>query len=112
MGPEIQIGLRIPSLRMRACSVVRFIPRMFAAPRAPAMRHSVCRSARKMCCRSMSSKVEIEAVANEAGVACSATGAPCALRSSDSGTRKSLAGDNKTARSIKFYSSRIFPGHA
>ena len=45
---------------MRAWSVVRFMPSKVAAPLGPAMRHSVCLRARKMCWRSASSSVEIE----------------------------------------------------
>src|SRR2546430_10316552 len=52
----------MPSLRMRACSVVRFMPRRTAAPLGPAMRHCVCFKARRMCWRSASSRVEIEEV--------------------------------------------------
>ena len=46
---------------MRAWSVVRFMPRRTAAPWGPAMRHCVCFKARRMCWRSASSSVEIEA---------------------------------------------------
>src|SRR3977135_2823129 len=52
----------MPSLRMRACRVVRFMPRRIAAPLGPAMRHCVCFKARWMCWRSASSRVEIEEV--------------------------------------------------
>src|SRR5437588_10975303 len=61
--PYDQTGRRIPSLRMRAWSVVRFMPRTTAAPLGPAMRHCVCFSARRMCWRSASSSVEMEEVA-------------------------------------------------
>ena len=49
-------GRRMPNFRMRACSVVRFIPSKAAAPFGPAIRHSVWRSARRICCRSASSQ--------------------------------------------------------
>src|SRR5258706_5794815 len=52
----------MPSLRMRAWSVVRFMPRRTAAPLGPAMRHCVCFKARRMCWRSASSRVEIAEV--------------------------------------------------
>src|SRR2546421_8749271 len=52
----------MPSLRMRACNVVRFIPRRTAAPRGPPMRHCVCFKARRMCWRSASWRVKIEEV--------------------------------------------------
>src|SRR6266568_1016291 len=52
----------MPSLRMRAWSVVRFMARSVAAPLVPAMRHCVCLRARRMCWRSASSRVEIEEV--------------------------------------------------
>jgi hypothetical protein len=45
---------------MRAWSVVRFMPRRSAAPLEPAIRHSVWRSARRICCRSASWRVEIK----------------------------------------------------
>src|SRR5712691_10829852 len=49
----------MPSLRMRAWRVVRLMSRRTAAPLGPAMRHSVCFKARRMCWRSASSRVEI-----------------------------------------------------
>src|SRR6266849_149710 len=52
----------MPSLRMRAWSVVRFVSRRTAAPFGPPMRHCVCFKARRMCWRSASSRVEIEEV--------------------------------------------------
>src|SRR6266478_1369006 len=55
----------MPSLRMRAWSVVRFMARSVAAPLVPAMRHCVCLRARRMCWRSASSRVEIEGVKEE-----------------------------------------------
>src|SRR6266403_732305 len=52
----------MPSLRMRAWRVVRLMSRRTAAPLGPAMRHCVCFNARRMCWRSASSRVEIEAL--------------------------------------------------
>src|SRR5258706_122630 len=51
----------MPSLRMRAWRVVRLMSRSTAAPLGPAMRHCVCFRARRMCWRSASSRVQIEA---------------------------------------------------
>src|SRR5580698_86797 len=104
----------MPSLRIRACSVVRFMARIAAAPFGPAMRHSVWRSARRMCWRSASSRVEIDEVdeleeAKEVEDEESVPAAEVPARfaksldfSSLTRTRNSLPGDSRTARSIKF----------
>src|SRR5712692_2659885 len=110
-------GRRMPSLRMRACRVVRFMPRRTAAPLGPAMRHCVCFKARRMCWRSASSRVEIEEgeevrevkeVKDEEGS--EAEAASAADLSSEKGTRSSLPGESRTARSMRFSSSRTLPG--
>src|SRR5580704_11174867 len=105
---------------MRAWSVVRFIPRTTAAPLGPAIRHSVRRSARRMCWRSASSRVEIEALEEAEGAKEAElndgeeTSPPPGARKTDfrseTGTRSSLPGERSTARSMKFSSSRILPG--
>src|SRR6266581_2014360 len=59
----------MPSLRMRACNVVRFMPRRTAAPFGPPMRHCVCFKARRMCWRSASWRVKIDEVLEFADVA-------------------------------------------
>src|SRR5712692_7889911 len=109
------------SLRMRAWRVVRFMPRRTAAPLGPAMRHCVCFKARRMCWRSASSRVEIEAV-EEAGDVKEAKevkeeeeSAPVvAARAADfnsaKGMRSSFPGERRTARSMRFSSSRTLPG--
>src|SRR5213078_1659455 len=98
-------GRRMPSLRMRAWSVVRFMPSSVAAPLGPAMRHWVCLSARRMCWRSASSRVEIEAVKEveeaeepkdeEESAPYAALGADSSL-SSERGMRSSLPGERST----------------
>jgi hypothetical protein len=83
-------------LRMRAWSVVRFMPRRAAAPFGPAMRHSVWRKARRMCWRSASARVERgEADEAEGAEAGEKRSAPAAARvadlSSESGREKNSA---------------------
>src|SRR5207244_13181646 len=99
-------GRRMPSLRMRAWSVVRFMPSRVAAPLGPALRHCVCLSARQICWRSASSRVEIEEVKVEEGAeevkgaeasAPGATGEPEACLSSERGMNSSWPGDRNTA---------------
>src|SRR3981081_1074424 len=109
----------MPSLRMRAWSVVRFMSRRTAAPLGPAMRHCVCFKARRMCWRSASSRVEIEEV-EEVGEAKgakdeeeSAPGAALEMAvdfNSVTGTRSSLPGERRTAGAERFSSSRTLPG--
>src|ERR1700676_936338 len=98
----------MPSLRMRACSVVRFMPRRTAAPLGPAMRHCVCFKARRMCWRSASSRVEIEEVEEveevkevkeEEGSVAKAALEMAVDFNSVRGTRSSLPGERRTARS-------------
>src|ERR1700682_6821266 len=50
----------MPSLRILACRVVRFMPNSTAAPRGPWMRQHVARRARRMCSRWVSSNVAKE----------------------------------------------------
>src|SRR6266478_8247250 len=106
----------MPSLHMRAWSVVRFMPRRTAAPLGPAMRHSVWRSARRMCWRSASSRVEIEDVDEVEEIKevkeDSVPGVEMeeADFNSETGTRSSLPGESRTARSRRFSSSRTLPG--
>src|SRR5260370_6132178 len=105
---------------MRAWSVVRFMPRSVAAPLVPAMRHCVCLRARRMCWRSASSRVEIEEVkeaedGKEVEEKEEEESAPAAVASaedlsSEIGMRSSLPGERRTARSIRFSSSRTLPG--
>src|SRR6266849_9847941 len=112
-------GRRMASLRMRAWSVVRFMPRSIAAPLGPAMRHCVCFKARRMCWRSASSMVEIgelkeveevSEVKGEEGSVAEFALEPEADFSSARGTRSSRPGESSTARSIRFSSSRTLPG--
>ena len=109
-------GRRMPSLRMRAWSVVRFMPSSAAAPLGPAMRHCVCLSARKMCWRSASSRVEIEEAkeaeeaTGEEALAPETAAEPEPSLSSESGMRSSFPGESSTARSTRFSSSRTLPG--
>src|SRR5437879_12164256 len=109
----------MPSLRMRAWSVVRFMPRMAAAPFGPAMRHCVCLRARRMCWRSASSRVEIEEVKEgeevkdgkeEEGPVTAWEEAFAADLNSDSGTRSALPGVRRTARDGRVRSARMWPG--
>src|SRR6266849_10741387 len=108
----------MPSLRMRACSVVRFMPRRPAEPLGPAMRHCVCFKARRMCWRSASSRVEIEEVeeADEVKEVKDALdeeeSAPEAEVDFNSvrETQSSRPGESRTARSMRFSSSRTLPG--
>src|SRR5437588_12371980 len=113
----------MPSLRIRAWSVVRFMPRRTAAPLGPAMRHCVCFKARRMCWRSASSRVEIEEVEeadeikdvkdakDEEGWAPEAEAvARAADFNSAKGMRSSLPGESRTARWMRFSSSRTLPG--
>src|SRR5206468_9968634 len=104
---------------MRACSVVRFMPRSVAAPLAPAMRHCVCLRARRICWRSASSRVEIEEVkeaeeGKEVDEKEEESAPAAAVRaedlSSEIGMRSSLPGERRTAHSIRFSSSRTLPG--
>ena len=84
------------------------------------MRHSVWRSARRMCWRSASSSVEIEEVRELEDVKEDPDSVPAAelssrfassvVFSSLSGTRSSFPGERSTARSMKFSSSRMLPG--
>ena len=107
---------------MRAWSVVRFMPRRTAAPLGPAMRHCVCFKARRMCWRSASSRVEIaeaeeaeefkevkEAKEEEESVPGAALEMAVDFNSL-TGTRSSLPGERRTARSRRFSSSRTLPG--
>src|SRR5208337_2082484 len=118
---RLQTGRRMPSLRMRACRVVRFMPRRIAAPRGPAIRHWVWRRARRICWRSASSKVAMDANAGgalDAGAALRGDSVAVEIRSeagersrnSGRGTRSSLPGERRTARSTRFSSSRTLPG--
>src|SRR5260370_41163515 len=109
----------MPSLRMRAWSVVRFMARSVAAPLVPEMRHCVCLRARRMCWRSASSRVEIEEFKEEEdgkeAEEKEEESAPAAVASavelsSEVGMRSSLAGEKRTERSIRFSSSRTLPG--
>ena len=101
---------------MRAWRVVRFMPRRRAAPLGPAMRHWVCFKARRMCWRSASSSVEIEEaeevkeVKEEEGSVTDAGPSTEEDFNSAKGMRSSLPGERRTARSIKFSSSRTLPG--
>src|SRR6266436_4133185 len=110
----------MPSLRMRAWRVVRFMPRRSAAPFGPAMRHWVSFNARRMCWRSPSSRVgmeeevkEVEEVDEEKDEEESVPEAAPELAvdfNSVKGTRSSLPGERRTARSTRFSSSRTLPG--
>src|SRR5258708_24846010 len=112
----------MPSLRMRAWRVVRLMPRRTAAPLGPAMRHFVCFKARRMCRRSASSRLEIEGVeeaeevkdvkdANDEEGSAPAAALDMAVDfNSATGTRSSLPGERRTARSRRFSSSRTLPG--
>src|SRR2546427_6551935 len=104
---------------MRACRVVRFMPRSVAAPLVPAMRHCVCFRARRMCWRSASSRVEIEEVKEaEEGKDVEEKeeeSAPAAVAgaedlSSEKGVRSSLPGGKRTASSLRFSRSPTLPG--
>src|ERR1700724_1743717 len=104
---------------MRACSVVRFMPRRTAAHLGPAMRHCVCFKARRMCWRSASWRVEIEEseevkevneVKDEEESAPEAAPEAEVDFNSVRGTRSSLPGESRTARSMRFSSSRTLPG--
>ena len=87
----------------------------------PAMRHCVCFKARRMCWRSASSRVEIEEVEeadevkevndakDEEGSAPAAVARDAAFNSAK-GMRSSLPGESRTARSMRFSSSRTLPG--
>src|ERR1700687_4001869 len=109
------------SLRMRAWSVARFMPRRTAAPLGPAMRHCACFQARRMSWRSSSSRVEIAEVEAEEFKEVkdakdeeeSAPGAALEMAvdfNSVTGTRRSLPGERRPARSRRFSSSRTLPG--
>src|SRR5713226_5594523 len=112
-------GRRMASLRMRAWRVVRFMPRRTAAPLGPAMRHCVCFKARRMCWRSASSRVEIEEVKEvdevnevkeEEGSLAETVPEMELDFNSAKGMRSSLPGERRTARSMRFSSSRTLPG--
>src|SRR6266478_3858190 len=104
------------SLRIRAWRVVRFMPRRTAAPLGPAMRHWVCFKARRMCWRSASSRVEIEEVdevnevKEEEGSLAETVPEMELDFNSAKGMRSSLPGERRTARSMRFSSSRTLPG--
>ena len=83
---------RIPSLSMRACSVLRFNPSAVAAPFGPLITQSEAFSASRMCRRSASSMVSIFRPGAGAGSACRS------LR----GTFKIAPVDRITARSTRF----------
>src|SRR5260370_37903410 len=98
------------------------MPRRTAAPLGPAMRHCVCFMARRMCWRSASSRVEIEEgdeveevkevkdATDEEGSAPEAAPEMAADFNSATGTRSSLPGERRTARSRRCSSSRTLPG--
>src|SRR5229473_1317992 len=101
---------------------VRCTPRSTAAPLGPAMRHCVCFMARRICWRSASSRVEIEdaveveevkevkdAKDEERSVPAAALDMAVDFNSA-TGTRSSLPGERRTARSRRFSSSRTLPG--
>src|SRR5258708_38174489 len=111
----------MPSLRMRAWRVVRFMPRRSAAPCGPAIRHCVCFKARRMCWRSASSRVEMEEeevkdveevneAKDEGESGAEAAPEMAADFNAAKGTRSSLPGERRTARSMRFSSSRTLPG--
>src|SRR6266851_909356 len=110
----------MPSLRMRAWRVVRFMARRSAAPFGPAIRHCVSFKARRMCWRSASSRVgmeeevkEVEEVDEEEDEEESVPEAAPELAvdfNSVKGTRSSLPGERGTARLMRFSRLRKLPG--
>ena len=93
-------GRKIPCLFIRAISVVRFNPNLAAAPPGPPTRHPVVSNAFKIRMRSDSLKAS-----RAAEPRCDAA----LLSRRGFGSTPSLASTN--ARSIRFCSSRMFPGH-
>src|SRR4029077_8260549 len=87
-----------PSFRIFDCRVVRFMPSLAAAPCGPAKTQLVASRALRMWSRSAARRVRVSPTCSEGGL------------SSLSGTRRTGPGETITARSIKFSSSRIFPG--
>jgi hypothetical protein len=101
MDQEILLEREIPSFRMRAYKVVRLIPNRAAAPFGPMITPRVCCSVLQMCSRFKSSRV---------------TGSPDELTSAPDpslarGQQRVPPDVSITLHSMKFCSSRIFPGH-
>lgn len=91
----------IPKCFIFDCNVVRFKPSRTAAPRNPPICPRVSRSARRMCSRSVASKVSSLIFSTAATDSNSASGdtrtEPC---------------DSMTERSMKFSNSRTLPGQS
>ena len=101
MHQEILLERDIPSFRIREYKVVRLIPKRAAAPFGPMITPRVCCSVLQMCSRFKSSRV---------------TGSPGELTSAPDpslarGQQRVLPDVSITLHSMKFCSSRIFPGH-
>src|SRR6201987_6516815 len=100
MDQEVLLEREIPSFRMRAYKVVRLIPKRAAAPFGPMITPRVCCSVRKMCSRLTSSRVP--------------DGFDEAICAADlnlaSAQRRGRPDVKITLHSMKFSSSRMFPG--
>src|SRR5262245_36125191 len=88
----------MPSFFMREIRVVRLSPRRTAAPFGPPTRPSVSRSVRTICSRSDEADTTDPFIAEVPSL------------NSDAGTFSALPRVRITARSMKFSSSRTFPG--
>ena len=89
----------MPSFCIRYCSEVRFMPSLAAAPAGPAITHLHATSVLRMSWRS-----------DSWGLISATTGSGVAACSSDSGTSSSGPRVRITLRSMRFSSSRTFPG--
>src|SRR6202050_4301370 len=101
MDQEVLLEREIPSFRMRAYKVVRLIPNRAAAPFRPMITPPACCSVLQICSRFKSSRVT--------GSASEWTIAPDL--SLARGQQRVLPDVSITLHSMKFCSSRIFPGH-
>jgi hypothetical protein len=97
---ELLLAREIPSFRMRAYKVVRLIPKRTAAPFGPIITPRVCCSVLKMCSRFTASRV----------LNCLDESICAADLSLANGQRRILPGVKITPHSMKFWSSRMFPG--
>lgn len=95
----MKFGREIPNFFIFAINVVRFSPSLAAAPPVPPMTQPVAFSA----CR-MTARVE------SLNVPCAGGGATGLFSSAGRGFGRIPSLDLITARSIKFCSSRMFPG--
>src|SRR6202453_2960419 len=100
MDQEVLLEREIPSFRMRAYKVVRLIPKRAAAPFGPMITPRVCCSVLQMCSRFQSSRVTVSPELTSAPD-------PSLAR----GQERVLPDVSITLHSMKFCSSRIFPGH-